>query len=305
MLVIKYTNWQYLVLDFSASDGYRVKRRKVAPVVFASGTDAKDPWSRTAPASITYNGGVYSFAFWSLTAQDTTSTYSTAQIQQGTTANDSQSGGDWIVTANAYYIPPLGGAGTGNGDGFVWIDAFDIQLGDFIPDDFVDVKPDPTGTLTIEGNNGYIDTTTEVATGHPITVAARDMLHLKKFAYWLPLVVQGSATVGLPDPHDVVANHGDVVIAFSFYNEVPAGPPPNLVAYNWWWWAQTMWGRVPPIPPWGPPDPWVLQVIGALSLQGAAQSVAPHLRSKVLGIALEQLRLSVGTLEKELNSRGS
>jgi hypothetical protein len=39
------------------------------------------------------------------------------------------------------------GDGTGNGPGFI-IDAFDVDLGTFVDDDFVTVTPDPGGTLT-------------------------------------------------------------------------------------------------------------------------------------------------------------
>ena len=43
-------------------------------------------------------------------------------------------GGQWTVTANAYFIPHFGPGSIVNvgPDPFVWIDAFDIQLGDFI-----------------------------------------------------------------------------------------------------------------------------------------------------------------------------
>jgi hypothetical protein len=298
VIVIIKTYWQWLVLNFDATTGYRVKRRTVKPVIFNSGTDTIDPWSQTAKSQIDYSGTTYDFAFWSITAQDTTSPQQTAQIQQGLTGNDSHSGGQWIVTANAYYIPHFGNGTTEGGDGFVWIDAFDIQLGDFIPDDFVDVKPDPTGTLTVEANNGYIDTKKEITAGDSITIAARDMLHNKRFSNWLPLKVLGSATVGTPDVHDIVAYNNDLVVAFSFYNEVPPGPPLYFVDWNRWAYILTGFGTQPPI---GPVDPFAREAAAALSLQVAAKTVAPQLQKRVLEISLEQLQLAVGTLQKQLN----
>jgi hypothetical protein len=53
------------------------------------------------------------------------------------------------VSATAYYVWKFG---QGGGDNAILIDAFDIQAGDFIPDDFVDVTPDPNGQLTVEAN---------------------------------------------------------------------------------------------------------------------------------------------------------
>src|SRR4029077_9569083 len=150
--------------------------------------------------------------------------------------------------------------GQGNGDNAVLIDAFDNQLGDFIPDDFVDATPDLNGTLTADANNGYVDTATQIVQGKPITIASRDTLPSnKQFSYWLniPAVFYSSdpnapATVGAPDKHDIVAHYNDVVVAFAFYNEL--GPrtirgPIESPIYNPWWWLETRWGLVPTGPP--------------------------------------------------------
>ncbi len=227
-----------------------------------------------------------------------------ATIYQGANASPFFLGGQWTVTANAYFIPHFGPGSIVNvgPDPFVWIDAFDIQLGDFIPDDFVDVTPDPMGTLTVEANNGYIDTATDIAAGNPITIAARDKLTSKpnkQFVYWQQEQVIGSATVGFPpDKHDIIANNNDLVVAFSFYNEVPPGPPLYFVNWNPWAYILTGFGTVPPI---GPVDPFAREGAAALSLQVAAKTVAPQLQKRVLEISLEQLQLAVGTLQKQLN----
>lgn len=296
-------NFQCFLLNFSSATGYRVKRRTTGPLVpfdWGTVTVNADSWPLQAPPA----PSGYQFAFWSNTDQDTLSTQQTADIHGPTQPNwlPYHLGGAWNVSANAYYIPQFGGGVVGS-DKFVWIDAFDIQLGDFIPDNFVDVTPDPTGTLTVEGNNGYIDTTTEITAGDSITITARDKLPGKQFGYWLQLYLSSSntlipATVGHPDIHDVVAHKNDLVVAFSFYNEVPAQPRLNI---NVWDELVVLALRLKQIQPEPPGPQWAREVDSALTLGAASQSVAPKLRNKVLGIALEQLQLGAETLGKQLN----
>ena len=80
----------------------------------------------------------------------------------------------------AYYVWNFGAT---NGDDAVLIDAFDIHAGDFIADDFVDVIPDASGKLSTDANNGYIDTTAQIAEGKPITIRARNLITGKQFSY--------------------------------------------------------------------------------------------------------------------------
>jgi hypothetical protein len=84
--------------------------------------------------------------------------------------------------------------------------------------------------------NGYIDTSTDIAQGVSITVAARDAIHAKTLGYWLNISSllysvdpKAPATVGSPNPHDIVAHHNDIVDVFAFYNEVKQPPfiPPR------------------------------------------------------------------------------
>ena len=107
--------------------------------------------------------------------------------------------------------------------------------------------------LMTEANNGYIDTTAEIAQGASIKVTARDAIPARKFGYWLnisPLLYsnnpQAPATVGAPDPHDIVAHYNDIVVAFAFYNEVkqPLFVPPRDAFYDPWWWIKTLGGLV-------------------------------------------------------------
>jgi len=314
--MIANVSWQYIVLNASSATGYRVKRRTAGslPPVYQSGTDTpmSDNWvSQPAPVQITFGGATYMLGFWSLTSQDSTSLQRSAQIQTGAVANDSHSGGIWTVAAKAYYIPDFsggGGPGVGGGSGFVLIDAFDIQLSDFIADDFVDVQPDPNGSLTTAANNGLLDTS-QFAKGSSVTVAARDALSRKQFAYWLAPLIRSNdqnakVAVGAPDPHDLAVHYNDLVVAFSFYNETQGRSwvPPYEAAYDWLWWLKTRGGLVPPVPPWGPGDPWIQQILGALSVGFAANQVGGKVRGRVLEAALEQITLATNTLKEQIKS---
>ncbi len=178
-----------------------------------------------------------------------------------------------------------------------------------IPDDFVDAKPDPTGTLTVEANNGYIDTTQEIQQGPPpptLTVSARNSLpSYKKFLYWLywptaPFFYSQDpaypATVGMPNPQDIVVHYNDTVVAIGMYADVKHAPLPPPSIYNPWWWVATHWGLVPPEPePW-----WSTQYRAAVLLANAARGLSPQLQAKVLEIVLEQMSLASATLKQEI-----
>jgi len=318
--MIAIVNWQYIILNGSSANGYRVKRRAggVPPPVSNSGVDtvSSDFWnSNPAPPTIPYAGQNYVFAFWSITAVDILSPQREAHLEFGRTASSSHpgpsnlGGGSWVVTAKAYYVWDFG---SGNGDNAVLIDAFDIQAGDFIPDDFVDVTPDDQSrTLTTNANGGYIDTSTQIAPGAAIKITARDFLpSSKQFGYWqdVPSLLfsfnPGSPpTVGTPDVHDIIAHNSDIVVAFAFYNEVnqPIRIPRQYEIYNPWWWLETHWGTTPPLPD---PEPWLPQFAAALALANAATKVAPRLRAKVLEIALQQLSVASATIKKEIKTQG-
>jgi hypothetical protein len=314
--MITSVTWQYILLNGDSSTGYRVKRRTGGPppaVNSGIDTPGSDNWvSAPAPPQIHYvpDGKDYMFAFWSLSAHDLQSLQTSAQIQAGTTtANDSHSGGQWTIYAKAYYIWNFagGGGGNGGGDNPLLIDAFDIQMGDFIGDDFVDVTPDQNGTLTSEANNGFIDTTAEIAQGSSLKVAARDALPAKAFGYWFniaPLLYSADAnfpaTVGAPGNHDIVVHHSDRVVAFAFYNEVKQTRfvPPSEYTYDPWWWFKTLGGLVPP----PPRDPWLQEFVAALSLAETAGRVSSRLKTKVLEIALEQVAVTATTIKQEIKA---
>jgi hypothetical protein len=269
-----------------------------------------DSWvsSPSAPLTITQGGQPYVRAFWSVTAHDGMSSQASAQIQAGTgTANDSHFGGSWTVAAKLYYIAWGGDGIPGGGDGAALIDAFDVQAGDFFPDDFVDVTPDPGHTLTPAANDGLIDTTSQIQGSTALTIAARDGLPGKQFGYWWSIdsLLESAnpstpATVGSPDPHDVVVHHNDVVVAFAFYNEVETKwrIPPNYYLYNPWWWIETHGGLVPP----GPTDPFRIQLGAVAQILEATSSSSGEVRVRGIELALLQLSTAESVLRKQLDS---
>jgi hypothetical protein len=194
----------------------------------------------------------------------------------------------------------------------VFIDAFDIQAGDFIADDFVDVAPDDAiKTLTTSANNGFIDTSAQIILGITEKITARDALPSgKEFGYWedVPTLLYSfnpatPATVGAPGNHDVVVHQNDIVYGFAYYNE--AAPilrtrPRHYEIYNPWWWFETHGGLTPG----GPPPPWMSQFMAALTLAAGANRVSPQLRKNVLEIALKELAIASGTLKNEIKNQG-
>ncbi len=316
--MIASVNWQHFILRWPAGGVYRVKKRTDGPApVPDTGVDTvnNDFWSRTAPADKIFNTDKYIFAFWSITAQDILSPQREAHLDFGKTASSSHpgsagmGGGLWVVTAKAYYVRDIG---LGGGNHGVFIDAFDIQAGDFIPDDFVDVSPDNAAkTLTTSANNGYIDTTAQIPAGNSIKITARDLLPSSKlFGYWQEvssLLVSSNpatpATIGAPDVHDIVANSNDIIYAFAFYNQVPPTIKiqRHYEIYDPWWWIRTHGGLTPPLPD---PQPWLLQYAAALALAETAEKVSPGLRSAVLEIALQQLSITSSLIKKEIKKQG-
>lgn len=317
--MISSVQWQWILLGAGPGDGgqsHRIARRRAhggSDLVHSSGSafPMVDSWvsSPSAPPTINYGGQPYVRAFWSVTAHEPLLSQSSAQIQPGTgTANDSHSGGSWSVSAKLYYVAwGGGGPGNGGGDGVLLIDAFDIQAGDFFGDDFVNATPDPGHTLTPAANDGYIDTTTQIQQGTALTIAAYDGLAGKQFGYWwsidslLESADQSSpATVGAPDPHDIVAHHNDTVVAFAFYNENPNqwGLIPYYVAYNPWWWFETHGGLVPP----GPTDPFRIQLVAVSRILEVTKSLSADLRARGIELALDQLSNAEKAMRQELNS---
>lgn len=307
--MIATVNLQYILLDYSAATGYRVKRRTGAgaPPVYLTQTDqplAENWSSNPAPSTVEYAGRQFQFIFWSMTGRDSTSSQADAQIQTAAVANDSHVGGVWTLSAKAYYIPAPGDGGGNGGDHNIYLDAFDVTLGDFIPDDFVDVQPDAAGQLTSDANNGDIDTSTEIQAS-PVTIVARDQLanllgSSKQFGWWQAFP---SAAVGQPNRHDITASHNEDLFAIAFYTDIQSAavlPGFGGAFYNPWWAFETHGGLVPP----GPGPQWMTELIAAVALARTTGTFAPQLRPRALQLVAQQLQIAAKTIEKTAETRG-
>ena len=120
------------------------------------------------------------------------------------------------VVATAWYLPEGGG---GNGGPGVWIDAFDINVGDFVDDDFVNVTSTPALTA-VANSDGWVPSDSAQ------TVAAYGAIHFVPFKQWN--VEAGAETVS-GVTLSVAATSSAVV--FAFY-KTPVGSEPGIVKIN-------------------------------------------------------------------------
>lgn len=223
------------------------------------------------------------FAFWSVTgAADGASIAAAPSLSVPVGSGD--------VNATAWYLPT--GGGGGNGGPGVYIDAFDVNQGTFVDDDFVDVPSDPM--LTAAANeDGFVPT----ASAEQIEAFAS--IHLVPFLDWR--VVAGAETVS---GRELDAAAGSVAVAFAFF-QTPAGaglrPPRQFVAGTWVSWGVTVDGGGPtgagPVPPW---NPYVRALVAGLALADTAQLVDAPLRSSVLRLAARQVMGAASAMSEKL-----
>ncbi len=241
------------------------------------------PW--TDSAGNAHNG---IFAFWSVTGGTDGALVTT----------DSQllpiKVGNTDIIATAWYIE-TGGGGSGGGPG-VSIDAFDVNIGNFVDDDFVKVQPDDAShSLTTIGNNeGFISTISAE------DIIAFNSIHSVPFFDWKIVV---PSTGVLNSGEDLHAPSNSSSIAFAFYKtpspRVIQTPPANSV---WVSYGVTVDAGGPtghgPVDPWGP---FVLELAAGLALGQIAEKVSPKLRSQVLEIAAKQVALASESIGKKMH----
>ena len=178
----------------------------------------------------------YAFAFWSYAARTPNSQPNGTEFLGNSTL-----GGDFEIDAKAWYMWNQGG---GPGPNAMFVDAFCLELNDYIPDWFVDVYPDPgpqtyspesdglVGPLTRALNeDGYLATDTQVPKGG-IEVKARGvigdppMLRAYTFAGWIFITLPGFP---MQQANDAVIDvpQSSIIFARALYIRNPPVPPPT------------------------------------------------------------------------------
>jgi hypothetical protein len=242
----------------------------VAPLTTtAASGGAYQAW---APPVISWNGHEHTaaFAFWS-----TTGGSDGAFVSTDPSLTVPIGGGD--VAATAWYLP---GGGNGNGPG-IDIDAFDVNLGDFVDDDFVDVVSDPS--LTAAANeDGWVPTNSAQ------DVRAYGSIHAVPFAEWT--VVAGSENVSYVDLQAAAQSYA---VAFAFYQSPVRhlGPLRQYEEGTWVSWGVKVDAGGPtghgPVPPW---TPFIRELAAGFALAETATQLHPELRANVLRLAAEQVQ---------------
>jgi len=221
------------------------------------------------------------FAFWSVVGGAAGASFSTnSQLHVQVGSDD--------VQATAWYIE-----GGGGGPPSLLIDAFDVDIGDFVLDDFVDVVTD--ASLTAEANlDGIVPTTSETE-----DVRAYTSIRAVPFNEWI--VVEGTEPTAAEDLSGV---HDTSAIAFAMYQSPPVGgrkPPVVIGDSTWVSWGVTVDGGGPtgrgPVPPW---TPFIRELVAGLALAESAGVVDRSLRASVLRLASEQVMLSATTIAQHM-----
>lgn len=310
--------WTLLMTTSAGGGSHRVARK--GPSAFSppavagySGVDfAPGPWgpsstSTPPPTLLGPDGNTYVFAFWNVRAGTTGGVAVDSSVVNSRTGFSVPVGADGNAKAIAFYVWNFGG---GEGPNAVLIDALDSATG-FIPDDFVNVFPEDgiahsdVNSLYWKANDGYLNTDTDLKVREKISALDLVGPPWRRFVNWVEVT-----QLTFPNPNGPTVNNADVTVmpgcvfvAFAVYSTPP--PPdafvvPTYEIYDVWWWIKTRGGKVPPIPPWGPGDPYMQQIAAVMVLAKTADIVAPQLRPSVLKVALEQLTVASATIKQEL-----
>lgn len=245
-------NWEHIVLDervFERFNTHRVARARNRAYGLGEGdpfpvrlhSNPDDPptyrsrWSPRldrdgwAPDNYTLPGDprIYDFHFWSVvaTAGITFNDVYPRSNPHGTEIDPGPSFGIVNVTLHATAWYGWNRVGSGIGDSSAaYIDAFSIDAGDFIPDDFAVVEPDDfKGTQTLSANNGIVNTVGI----DPETVRARnptgDYPSIRyDFDHWRPIWGANVADVPPPPGAGISLGAGHNLEAYAYYNHAIA-----------------------------------------------------------------------------------
>jgi hypothetical protein len=212
--------------------------------------------------------------------------------------------GNSDVNILVVYAPP-GGIGGPNGGPGVWVDAFDVDAGDFSDDlNFIQVLTPPTPPDSVDAskptyanNEGVVSTLAAENLRASISVDSGI-----PFLEWKKIVP--SESIDSMREVDLIRNESGE-IWFAFY-QTPTGkhvPPRNYEEGTWVSWGVMVDGGGPtgagPVPPW---NPFVMQLAAGLALADAAGKVSPKLQADVLNLAARQISIAAKAIENEMQA---
>ena len=130
-----------------------------------------------------------------------------------------------VDIATAYFVWDLG---SGPGPHGVYLDAFNEGIGEFMPDDFVDVSPDDAGQTTL-ANDGLVMTDGIKDT----TITARGRIADLLFRLWrIVYVPEGAEGPEESGGNTLIVRSGYLGYAFAFYGYPPGYQPPPPRAWR-------------------------------------------------------------------------
>jgi hypothetical protein len=203
------------------------------------------------------------------------------------------------------YAPP-GGIGGPNGGPGVWVDAFDVDAGDFSDDlNFIQVLTPPTPPDSVDSAK----TTYANNEGVVSTLAAEDIRASTSVDSGIPFlewkkIVPSESLDNMREVNLMQNESGEIWLAFY---QTPTGggpvPPRNYQEGTWVSWGVMVDGGGPtgagPVPPW---NPFVMQLAAGLALADAAGKVSPKLQADVLDLAARQISIAAKAIENEMQA---
>jgi len=217
------------------------------------------------------------FAFWAVTGAADGASITTNQslsVQVGGTD----------VQAVAWYLPS--GVGGTNGPALL-VDAFDVDTGWFLDDDFVTVTSNPA--LSANANQTGVVPTASGA----VDVQAFASVESVPFLEWIEFAQPAAQVISTENLH---ADQGTTVVAFAFYKSpapVSFTPPRVPAEGTWVSWGVTVDAGGPtgagPVPPW---TPFVAQLAMGLALAETVGKVDASLQAEVAKIAATQVQIA-------------
>lgn len=257
-------------------------------------TVSSSPYTDWAPptAQWTDSDGVAhsaGFAFWSVTGSANGAFFSTDPALSVPVGSDP-------IGVTAWYLPT---GGDGPGEAGTYIDAFDVDLGDFFDDDFVSVSPDTD--LSFNANELGL-----VPTRAPEQITAFGAIGPRQLQSWQLLAVTPAGADSVDGAVLSTAAKSNAM-AFAFYQRPRGGGGiPKLDGRVFEAGVRIIFGVTAdgggltdngPVPPW---EPLLRELASGVSLAYAGRQAGPEARLAVATAAAKQLAATAAKLGRAM-----